>query len=45
MALRAAAFLTARIARVPFCKFVVADAGAALLSVPLGSGLAYFSVW
>jgi membrane protein DedA with SNARE-associated domain len=40
--LRAAAFLTAGIARVPFWKFVVADAGAAMLGVPLGFGLAYF---
>jgi membrane protein DedA with SNARE-associated domain len=40
--LRAAAFLTAGIARVPFWKFVVADAGAAVLGVPLGFGLAYF---
>src|SRR5216684_4083560 len=42
MGLRAAAFLTAGIARVPFWKFVVADAGAAILGVPLGFGLAYF---
>lgn len=42
MGLRAAAFLTAGIARVAFWKFVVADAGAAVLSVPLGFGLAYF---
>lgn len=42
MGLRAAAFLTAGIARVPFWKFVVADAGAAGLGVPLGFGLAYF---
>ena len=34
MGLRAAAFLTAGIARVPFWKFVVADAGAAALGVP-----------
>ena len=40
--LRAAAFLTAGIARVPFWKFVVADAGSAALGVPLGFGLAYF---
>jgi len=39
---RAAAFLTAGAARVPFWKFVVADAGAALLGVPLLFGLAYF---
>jgi membrane protein DedA with SNARE-associated domain len=42
MGLRAAAFLTAGIARVPFWKFVVADAGAAVLGVPLEFGLAYF---
>ena len=42
MGLRAAAFLTAGIARVPFWKFLVADAGAAVLGVPLGFGLAYF---
>ncbi|MGH2625369.1 MAG: DedA family protein [Anaerolineales bacterium] len=42
MGLRAAAFLTAGIARVPFWKFVVADAGAALLGVPFMFGLAYF---
>lgn len=42
MGLRAAAFLTAGSARVPFWKFVVADAGAALVSVPLTFGLAYF---
>jgi len=42
MGLRAAAFLTAGIARVPFWKFVVADAGAALFGVPLTFGLAYF---
>ncbi len=42
MGLRAAVFLTAGMARVPFWKFVVADAGAAALGVPLGFGLAYF---
>ena len=42
MGLRAAAFLTAGMARVPFWKFVVADVGAAVLGVPLGFGLAYF---
>jgi membrane protein DedA with SNARE-associated domain len=40
--LRAAAFLTAGIARVPFWKFMLADAGAALVSVPAAFGLAYF---
>ena len=42
MGLRAAAFLTAGSASVPFWKFVVADAGAALFGVPLTFGLAYF---
>lgn len=42
MGLRAAAFLTAGSARVPFWKFVVADAAAALFGVPLMFGLAYF---
>ena len=42
MGLRAAAFLTAGIARVPFWKFLVADAGAAAVSVPFVFGLAYF---
>jgi len=40
--LRAAAFLTAGIARVPFWKFILADAAAAAVSVPLVFGLAYF---
>src|SRR5437879_5588376 len=40
--LRAAAFLTAGIARVPFWKFILADAAAALLGVPTGFALAYF---
>jgi glycerol-3-phosphate O-acyltransferase / dihydroxyacetone phosphate acyltransferase len=40
--LRAAAFLTAGSAAVPFWKFVVADAGAALFGVPLTFGLTYF---
>ena len=42
MGLRAAAFLTAGIARVTFWKFVVADTGAAALGVPFLFGLAYF---
>ena len=42
MGLRAAAFLTAGNARVPFWKFVVADAGAAALGVPFLFGMAYF---
>jgi len=40
--LRAAAFLTAGIARVPFWKFTLADTAAAIVSVPLAFGLAYF---
>ena len=40
--LRAAAFLTAGIARVPFWKFILADAAAAAVTVPLAFGLAYF---
>ena len=39
--LRAAAFLTAGIARVPFWKFLVADAAAAAVTVPLTFALAY----
>ena len=42
MGLRAAAFLTAGIARIPFWRFLLVDAAAALVSVPLGFGLAYF---
>ena len=42
MGIRAAAFLTAGSARVPFWKFVLADAGAALFGVPLTFGIAYF---
>src|SRR4029453_4385614 len=42
MGLRAAAFLTAGIARVPFWKFVVAEAGPALAGVPLVFGLPFF---
>lgn len=38
---RAAAFLTAGIARVPFWRFLAADAGAALVGVPVSFGLAY----
>jgi membrane protein DedA with SNARE-associated domain len=40
--LRAAAFLTAGIARVPFWKFILADAAAAAVSVPFVFALAYF---
>jgi membrane protein DedA with SNARE-associated domain len=42
MGVRAAAFLTAGIARVPFWKFFTVDAGSSLVSVPLGFTLAYF---
>ena len=42
MGVRAAAFLTAGIAKVPFWKFFTADAVAATISVPLGFGIAYF---
>jgi membrane protein DedA with SNARE-associated domain len=39
--LRAAAFLTAGIAGVPFWKFLAVDAGAATLGVPVTFGVAY----
>jgi membrane protein DedA with SNARE-associated domain len=42
MGLRAAAFLTAGIAHVPFWKFLVTDTAAALVGVPAGFWLAYF---
>ena len=42
MGVRAAAFLTAGISHVPFWKFVAADGLAALISVPIGFGIAYF---
>ncbi len=42
MGLRAAAFLTAGIAHVPFWKFLAADGAAATLGVPVSFGLAYF---
>lgn len=42
MGLRAAAFLTAGIAHVPFGTFLGADATAATLGVPVSFGLAYF---
>ena len=41
MGIRAAAFLTAGIARVPFWKFLGVDAGAALLGIPATVGLAF----
>src|SRR5688572_23027125 len=40
MGLRAAAFLTAGIAKIPFWKFLAVDGGAALIGVPIGFGLA-----
>ena len=42
MGLRAAAFLTAGIVRLPFWKFLLVDAVAASIGVPLAFGLAYF---
>jgi membrane protein DedA with SNARE-associated domain len=42
MGLRAAAFLTAGIARVPFGRFLAVDAAASLLGVPVAFGLAFF---
>ena len=41
MGLRAAAFLTAGLVRVPFPRFLLVDVAAVLLSVPLAFGLAY----
>jgi membrane protein DedA with SNARE-associated domain len=40
--LRAAAFLTAGIAHIPFWKFLLVDTAAACVGVPIGFGLAYF---
>jgi membrane protein DedA with SNARE-associated domain len=42
MGVRAAAFLTAGIVRLPFWKFLLVDAAAAVVGVPLMFGLAYF---
>jgi membrane protein DedA with SNARE-associated domain len=42
MGLRAAAFLTAGILRLPFWKFFLVDAAAACVGVPVTFGLAYF---
>jgi membrane protein DedA with SNARE-associated domain len=39
--LRAAAFLTAGIAHVPFWRFIVADTAAALIGVPVSFGIAF----
>lgn len=44
MGLRAAAFLTAGIARIAFTKFLAADAAAAMMGVPASFGLAYFFI-
>lgn len=41
MGLRAAAFLTAGIARLPFWKFITVDGASALLSVPVGFGIGF----
>lgn len=41
LGLRAAAFLTAGIAHVPFWKFIAVDAGASIVGVPIGFGVAY----
>jgi membrane protein DedA with SNARE-associated domain len=40
--LRAAAFLTAGIARVPFLQFLAVDTAAALVGVPVSFALAFF---
>jgi membrane protein DedA with SNARE-associated domain len=42
MGLRAAAFLTAGIAHVPFWRFLLADAAGAMIGVPVSFGLAFF---
>jgi membrane protein DedA with SNARE-associated domain len=42
MGLRVAAFLTAGIVRVPFPRFIAADAAAAMIGVPISFGVAYF---
>jgi membrane protein DedA with SNARE-associated domain len=39
--LRAAAFLTAGIAKVPFWRFIIVDTAAALIGVPVSFGLAF----
>jgi membrane protein DedA with SNARE-associated domain len=41
MGLRAAAFLTAGLVRVPFLRFVLVDVAAVMVSVPLAFGVAY----
>lgn len=42
MGVRAAAFLTAGIAHIPFWKFLAVDAAAAMVGVPVTFGLAFF---
>ena len=42
MGFRAAAFLTAGIVRVPFPRFIAADALASMIGVPISFGLAFF---
>lgn len=41
MGIRAAAFLTAGIARIPFWRFLVVDTAAALVGVPVAFGVAF----
>jgi membrane protein DedA with SNARE-associated domain len=43
MGIRAAAFLTAGIARVPFWKFLAVDAAACCVSIPIGFFLGYLA--
>jgi len=42
MGLRAAAFLTAGIVHLPFGRFLMVDAAASLMGVPVGFGIAFF---
>ena len=42
MGLRAAAFLTAGIVHLPFGRFLLVDAAASIIGVPLGFGVAFF---
>jgi membrane protein DedA with SNARE-associated domain len=42
MGLRAAAFLTAGIAGIPFGRFLAVDAAAAMVGIPLSFGIAFF---
>jgi len=41
LGVRAAAFLTAGIAKIPFWKFLAVDVAAALVGVPIGFGIAF----